>query len=221
MRAACFVGRVGGLAVALGIGIAVANTPVVAWADDTPSAPSGESTATAGTAGTNGASETQGTSTTIGTTAKPAGTSTGAVTETNGVSTPGSGSAGISNSGTSASKAASVRRTHRGNGECHRRRAVVEEGEQRHLRMWAVSRPRSTPGARPRRNAKRTRRQSTPRRRPPRVHPWVARRTTGDPWLVHWRPARRGQRGHGESGRDTATLNTRNKCGHRPRCRGA
>ena len=112
MRAACFVGRVGGLAVALGIGIAVANTPGVAWADDTPSAPSGGSTGAGGTGGTNGASETQGTSNT-GTTAKPAGTSTAAVTKTKGISTPGSGPVADSNSSTGASKA-SVRRTQPG-----------------------------------------------------------------------------------------------------------
>ena len=111
MRAACFVGRVGGLAVALGVGIAVTSTPGVAWADDTPSAPSGKSTGTAGSAGTNGASETPGTPATVGATARPAGTSTAAATETKGVSTPGSGSVGIFNPGTSASKAASVRRT--------------------------------------------------------------------------------------------------------------
>ena len=43
MRAGRFVGRVGGLAVALGVGVAVASGPGVAWADGTdtgaPSAP--------------------------------------------------------------------------------------------------------------------------------------------------------------------------------------
>ena len=34
MRAGCFVGRVGGLAVALGVGVAVASSPGVAWAED-------------------------------------------------------------------------------------------------------------------------------------------------------------------------------------------
>ena len=134
MRAACFVGRVGGLAVALGIGIAVANTPVVAWADDTPSEPSGESTATAGTGGTNGVSETQGTATTIGTTAKPAGPSTGAVTETKRrVHAWIGGHFQLGHLGIKGPVGAAHAS---GNGECHRRRTVVEEGEQRHLRWW-------------------------------------------------------------------------------------
>src|SRR3954463_7588311 len=41
-RHARYVGRVGALAVALGIGGALVTTPGVAWADDSPSAPSSE-----------------------------------------------------------------------------------------------------------------------------------------------------------------------------------
>ena len=109
MRAGRFVGRVGGLAVALGVGVAVASSPGVAWADDSESVSSDRSTGTASATGTNGTSESQGTSTTAGTTAEPAGKSPAAGTETEGASTPGSGSANPAESGTSASGGASVR----------------------------------------------------------------------------------------------------------------
>ncbi len=55
MSNAKYIGRVGGLAMALGVGIAVATTPGVAWADGTGSATSGGTTGTAG-AGTDGTS---------------------------------------------------------------------------------------------------------------------------------------------------------------------
>ena len=47
MSAGRFVGRVGGLAVALGIGVAVASSPGMAWADDDGSTAAG--TAASGT----------------------------------------------------------------------------------------------------------------------------------------------------------------------------
>ena len=109
MRAGRFVGRVGGLAVALGVGVAVASSPGVAWADDSESVSSDRSTGTASATGTNGTSESQGTPTTAGTTAEPAGKSPAAGTKTEGASTPGSGSANPAESGTSASGGASVR----------------------------------------------------------------------------------------------------------------
>ena len=109
MGTAKCIGRVGGLAVALGVGIAVPTTPGVAWADDTGSASSEGSTGTAGSTGTSGTSEPQGTSTTTGTTSEPAGTSTVGGSQTEGASAPGSGSANASESGTSASTGASVR----------------------------------------------------------------------------------------------------------------
>ena len=110
MRAGRFVGRVGGLAVALGVGVAVASSPGVAWADDIGSASSEGSTGAAGATGTGGTSDCQDTSTTVGTTAEPAGTSTAAGIETKGASAPGSNSVGASESGASASTGASVRR---------------------------------------------------------------------------------------------------------------
>ena len=117
MRAGRFVGRVGGLAVALGVGVAVASSPGVAWAEDgsspgadsvSPSTAPGGTAGAAGAAGTRGTSESQGSSTTIGTTAETAGTSTVAGLH-NGASTPGSDSVDASESGTSASGGASVR----------------------------------------------------------------------------------------------------------------
>ena len=48
MGYAKYIGRVGGLAVALGVGMAVATTPGVAWADDTGSAGSGDTTGNGG-----------------------------------------------------------------------------------------------------------------------------------------------------------------------------
>ena len=108
MRAGLFVGRVGGLAVALGVGVAVASNPGVAWADDTGSASSEGSTGTDAT-DTSGASESQGSSTAIGATAEPAGALTAAGTETTGTSMPGSGSVDGPESGISASTDASVR----------------------------------------------------------------------------------------------------------------
>lgn len=57
MRAGQFVGRVGGLAVALGIGVAVANSPGVAWADDTGSSSSDGATSSASSSDSGGTSE--------------------------------------------------------------------------------------------------------------------------------------------------------------------
>ena len=87
MRAACFVGRVGGLAVALGVGIAVVAAPAVAWADDSPSPPSGGSASPGSPAGN---------PKTIGTTAEPGGKPITAVPEKKGASAPESGSVGKS-----------------------------------------------------------------------------------------------------------------------------
>ena len=109
MGTAKYIGRVGGLAVALGVGVAVATTPGVAWADDTGSASSEGSPGTAGATGTSGTPESQGTSTTTGTTPETARTSTVAGSQTDGGSAPGSGSVDASESGTSASTGASVR----------------------------------------------------------------------------------------------------------------
>jgi YVTN family beta-propeller protein len=109
MRNAKYIGRVGGLAVALGVGVAVATTPGVAWADDTGSTSAEGSPGTAGATGTGGTSESQGSSTTTETTPEPSGTSTAAGTEMEGASSPGSGSVNASESGTSASTGASVR----------------------------------------------------------------------------------------------------------------
>ena len=75
-RYGCHIGRVGALAVALGVGVAVASTPGVAWADDIGSASSEGTTGTAGATGTGGTSDSEGTSTTVGTTAGPTGPST-------------------------------------------------------------------------------------------------------------------------------------------------
>ncbi len=109
MSNAQYIGRVGGLAVALGVGMAIATTPGVAWADDTGSASSEGSTGTAGATGTSGTSESEGTSTTTGTTPETAGTSTAAGSQTDAASTLGSGSVDASKAGTSASSDASVR----------------------------------------------------------------------------------------------------------------
>ncbi len=108
MGYAAYIGRVGGLAVALGVGIAVATAPGVAWADDTGSAGSGGTAETAGTTGTSETTESEGSSTT-GTTVATAGTSNAAVSHTDGDSTPGSGVVDAPTSGTSASTRASVR----------------------------------------------------------------------------------------------------------------
>ena len=111
MSNAKYIGRVGGLAVALGVGMAVATTPGVAWADDTGSAGSGtppgrSGTGTAGAAGTGGTSEP---ATTTGTTTGATGTSTAGGSQTDGASAPGSGAVDASQSRTSASTDASVR----------------------------------------------------------------------------------------------------------------
>lgn len=101
MRAGRFVGRVGGLAVALGVGVAVASNPWVAWAEDG-SSPGADSTPPSSTApqGTDGASTTTETATE---TASPStGTDSGA-------STTKTGSEDVSTSDTSASSGASVR----------------------------------------------------------------------------------------------------------------
>ena len=106
MGYAKYVGRVGGLAVALGVGMAVATTPGIAWADDTASA----SSADAGTAGATNTSATSESETTTGTT----GTSTAAGSQTDGASARGSGAVEVPTSGTSASTDASVRQAQRG-----------------------------------------------------------------------------------------------------------
>ena len=133
MGTAKYIGRVGGLAVALGVGIAVATTPGVAWADDTVSASSGGTNGTAGATGTSGTSEPQGTSTTTGTTSEPAGTSTVGGYRDGGRLQAGVGFGGrhhvrhLRVDGRIGAAGAA------GDGECHRRRAVVKEVEQRHL----------------------------------------------------------------------------------------
>ena len=104
MGSAKYIGRVGGLAVALGVGMAIASTPGVAWADDTSSASSAQ-TPGPGDATAGGASESEGTSTSTQTT----GASTVAGSQTNGASAPGSASVDTSELGTSASTGASVR----------------------------------------------------------------------------------------------------------------
>jgi YVTN family beta-propeller protein len=57
-----YVGRVGGLAVALGVGVAVATTPGIAWADDTGS-PASSDTSTGSSDSTTSSSGTEGTPT--------------------------------------------------------------------------------------------------------------------------------------------------------------
>ena len=109
MGHAKYIGRVGGLAVALGVGLAVATTPGAAWGDDTVSGSSGGTNGTAGATGTSGTSESEGTATSTGTTTEPTGTATAAGTEKEGASTPGSGAVDTATSGTSASTDASVR----------------------------------------------------------------------------------------------------------------
>ena len=103
------IGRVGALAVALGIGVAVASTPGVAWADDTGSASSGDTTGTAGATGTSGTSESEGTSTTPGTTTGATGPSAVKGSPTDGAAAAGPGAVDASQSSTSASTDASVR----------------------------------------------------------------------------------------------------------------
>ncbi|MFN3006305.1 beta-propeller fold lactonase family protein [Mycolicibacterium wolinskyi] len=44
MGYATYIGRVGGLAIALGVGVAIATTPGIAWADESDPSPGGEST---------------------------------------------------------------------------------------------------------------------------------------------------------------------------------
>ena len=109
MGYAKYIGRVGGLAVALGVGIAVATTPGVAWADDTGSAGSGDTTGTAGATGASGTSESEGSSTTTGTTTGATGASTVGGSQTDGAPAPGSGAVDASQTSTSASTDASVR----------------------------------------------------------------------------------------------------------------
>ena len=107
MGYAKYIGRVGGLAVALGVGMAVATTPGIAWADDTASASSADAAGTAGATNTSATSESE---TTTGTT----GTSTAAGSQTDGASARGSGAVEVPTSGTSASTDASVRQAQRG-----------------------------------------------------------------------------------------------------------
>lgn len=109
-----YIGRVGGLAVALGVGMAVAATPGAAWADDTASASSGGTAGTADATGSSGPSESEGPSTTTETTPETTDPSTAAGSQTAGASTAGSGSVGAPTSDTSASTAASVRQVPRG-----------------------------------------------------------------------------------------------------------
>ena len=108
MGYARYVGRLVALAVALGMGVAVATIPGVAWADDTASASSGGTTGTAGATGTSGPAESEGIPTT-GTTPEPTGTSTATGTEKDVAAAPGAGSVDASESGASASTGASVR----------------------------------------------------------------------------------------------------------------
>jgi YVTN family beta-propeller protein len=108
MSNAKYVGRVGGLAVALGVGMAIATTPGMAWADDTGSGSSEGSTGTAGATGTGGTSEPEGTSTTTETTPETAGKSTAAGSKTDAASRLESGLVGAQKSGTFASSDASV-----------------------------------------------------------------------------------------------------------------
>jgi hypothetical protein len=107
MGYAKYIGRVGGLAVALGVGMAVATTPGIGWADDTASASSADAAGTAGAMNTSATSESE---TTTGTT----GTSTAAGSQTDGASARGSGAVDVPTSGTSASTDASVRQAQRG-----------------------------------------------------------------------------------------------------------
>ena len=102
-----YIGRVGGLAVALGVGIAVATTPGIALADDTASTNSAGNTETAGATGKT--PESEGTSTTTGTATGTTGTSDTADSQTDGASRPGLDAVDTSTSGTSASTDASVR----------------------------------------------------------------------------------------------------------------
>ena len=133
MGTAKYIGRVGGLAVALGVGIAVATTPGVAWADDTGSASSEGSTGTAGATGTNGTSEPEGTSTTTGTTTEPTGTSTAAGSADGGRLHAGvwfGGRLQVGHLGVDGRIGAAGAA---GDGDDHWRRALVNEVEQRHL----------------------------------------------------------------------------------------
>src|SRR4051812_16271203 len=77
MTGAKYIGRVGGLAVALGVGIAVATTPGVASADDTgPSSPAG-STGAEDASAKGAASNTPGRLTTPGNAVEPRAPSIG------------------------------------------------------------------------------------------------------------------------------------------------
>ena len=132
MSHARYIGRVGGLAVALGVGLAVATTPGVAWADDTGSASSGGTTGTAGTTRTSGPSESEGTGPTTGTTTEPRAHLPPRALRRR--APPRRGRVRW----TPPRRAPRRRRPHRcggaaGDGECHRRRALVGEVEQRHL----------------------------------------------------------------------------------------
>jgi hypothetical protein len=93
VRAGRFVGRVGGLAVALGVGVAVASSPGIACAEDgvrqVLTRPHRRrrlprTAGAAGAAGAPGSYDSQGNSTTIGTTAGTTGTSTVAGSDTKG-----------------------------------------------------------------------------------------------------------------------------------------
>ena len=86
MGTAKYIGRVGGLAVALGVGWAVASTPGVAWADPTDSGSSNTDSSPTSSAGTNtsagNTTPSAGTNTSAGTKTPSAGTNTSAGTKT-------------------------------------------------------------------------------------------------------------------------------------------
>ena len=102
MSNAKYIGRVGGLAVALGVGMAIATTPGVAWADDTGSASSADTTGPAGATGTVGTAASPCSATRRLVAPSEPGTTTGATTgatdtstvgdsQTDGAAAPGSG----------------------------------------------------------------------------------------------------------------------------------
>ena len=103
MGCARYIGRVGALAVALGVGVAVGNGPAIALADETGTTSStgssseggatgtGSTTGTGGTTSTTGTSSTAGTGSTTGTTGN-AGSTTGTSTISGTVTTTGASS---------------------------------------------------------------------------------------------------------------------------------
>ena len=75
-----FIGRVGALAVALGIGAAIANSPGIAWAQDAPSGASDSSSGASNAGSTTGASAS---GSTVGASASPASAASGAAEDAN------------------------------------------------------------------------------------------------------------------------------------------